>query len=374
MKNPFVYGKEVSGANFCNRKKEIEELRRQAHNSQNVIIFSQRRFGKTSLVKEVERRVKKEGLVTVYADIYSALNEEEFVKIYARAISESLLGKVEKALNNAKAIFKRIRPKITVGDDGKPAFAIDLEKGDMAGYMEEVLESVNKYLKAKKKKGLVIFDEFQQIGQFKTDRAEKVLRTHIQTHANIAYFFMGSKKHLINDMFTSPNRPFYKSAAPYPVEKIAREELMIFIKRKFTETGKKITDEIAGRIIDTCESHPYYVQFLCNVVWDNTAENGAATGSGVDGSIKLMIERGAYTYESIWSDLTANQRQLLVALAKSEGGEKIYSSDYIGKYNLVSQSSLHRVVNSLIDKDLIDKSMEKYTIVDIMFKQWLRKL
>ena len=111
MKNPFVYGKEVSGANFCNRKKEIEELRRQAHNSQNVIIFSQRRFGKTSLVKEVERRVKKEGLVTVYADIYSALNEEEFVKIYARAISESLLGKVEKALNNAKAIFKRIRPK-----------------------------------------------------------------------------------------------------------------------------------------------------------------------------------------------------------------------------------------------------------------------
>ena len=59
MKNPFIYGKEVSGANFCNRKKEIKELCCNAHNSQNVIIFSQRRFGKTSLIKEVMKKERK---------------------------------------------------------------------------------------------------------------------------------------------------------------------------------------------------------------------------------------------------------------------------------------------------------------------------
>ena len=53
MDNPFVYGKEVSGCNFCNRKSEIKELCRDAINSQNVIIFSQRRLGKTSLIREV---------------------------------------------------------------------------------------------------------------------------------------------------------------------------------------------------------------------------------------------------------------------------------------------------------------------------------
>ena len=59
MKNPFVYGKEVFGDNFCNRKSEINELCRDVVNSQNVIIFSQRRSGGTSLIKEVFRSCNK---------------------------------------------------------------------------------------------------------------------------------------------------------------------------------------------------------------------------------------------------------------------------------------------------------------------------
>jgi len=46
MKNPFIYGKIVTGEDFCNRKKEIAELSRDIENSQNVILFSPRRFGK----------------------------------------------------------------------------------------------------------------------------------------------------------------------------------------------------------------------------------------------------------------------------------------------------------------------------------------
>ena len=42
MKNPFVYGEEVTGDAFWNRTKEIQELARDIHNGQNVIIFSAR--------------------------------------------------------------------------------------------------------------------------------------------------------------------------------------------------------------------------------------------------------------------------------------------------------------------------------------------
>ena len=80
MKNPFAYGKEVSGENFCNRKEEIKELSQDVNNSQNVIIFSQRRFGKTSLIKEVLRRCKAKGVIVVYVDLYSVLTEEDFVQ------------------------------------------------------------------------------------------------------------------------------------------------------------------------------------------------------------------------------------------------------------------------------------------------------
>lgn len=39
MKNPFVYGEEVSGDAFWNRTKEIQDLVLNIYNSQNVIIF-----------------------------------------------------------------------------------------------------------------------------------------------------------------------------------------------------------------------------------------------------------------------------------------------------------------------------------------------
>ena len=53
MKNPFVYGETVSGDNFCDRAQETRELVTDIKNGQNVIIFSPRRYGKTTLANKV---------------------------------------------------------------------------------------------------------------------------------------------------------------------------------------------------------------------------------------------------------------------------------------------------------------------------------
>jgi len=49
VKNPFVYGKTVSGEHFCNRDKEVKELVAEVITCQNIIILSPRRYGKASL-------------------------------------------------------------------------------------------------------------------------------------------------------------------------------------------------------------------------------------------------------------------------------------------------------------------------------------
>jgi len=175
MVNPFVFGREVSGDNFCNRKKEIKELSKQAENSGSVIIFSQRRYGKTSLVKEVIRRVSGKGLFVIYVDLYAVLNEKEFVKKYASAVSQCLDNNIDKALKEARKLFSRIRPVVTVDEEGKPVFSVNLSEDDSTEQMEEVIDSVDKYARNKKKRGLVVFDEFQQINEFDTDKVEKVL-------------------------------------------------------------------------------------------------------------------------------------------------------------------------------------------------------
>ncbi|TMP97725.1 MAG: hypothetical protein E6L07_01970 [Verrucomicrobia bacterium] len=50
MRNPFEYGGVVSGEAFCNRQKELADLRRAMENAEKLFVFSERRYGKTSLV------------------------------------------------------------------------------------------------------------------------------------------------------------------------------------------------------------------------------------------------------------------------------------------------------------------------------------
>ncbi|MBW1795678.1 MAG: hypothetical protein JRJ38_14830, partial [Deltaproteobacteria bacterium] len=77
MKNPFVYGETVSGEHFCNRVLEIDELVADVKNGVNVIIFSPRRYGKTSLIMRVLEEARAEGLLTFYVDLYPAINKQK---------------------------------------------------------------------------------------------------------------------------------------------------------------------------------------------------------------------------------------------------------------------------------------------------------
>ena len=53
MKNPFEYGGVVSGDAFCNRENEVADLLRAIENNEKLFVFSERRYGKISLVRTV---------------------------------------------------------------------------------------------------------------------------------------------------------------------------------------------------------------------------------------------------------------------------------------------------------------------------------
>src|SRR5437879_2466537 len=95
MRNPFQYGGIVSGEAFCNRQKEIADLRRAAVNGERLFVFSERRFGKTSLVKTALDKLPKKNFITVYVDLWPTDSEATFVAALAKAITASTSGTME---------------------------------------------------------------------------------------------------------------------------------------------------------------------------------------------------------------------------------------------------------------------------------------
>jgi len=99
MENPFVYGKIVRGKYFADRKAEIAELINDITSDQNVIVFSPRRYGKTSLILEVLDRLKVEGLLNFYLDLFKVMSQETFIPAYAKEVARFHGEQFDGALN-----------------------------------------------------------------------------------------------------------------------------------------------------------------------------------------------------------------------------------------------------------------------------------
>lgn len=372
--NPFRFDAVASDENFCNRREEIKELLGEIRASHNVVVFSQRRYGKTSLILEVLKSAKNEGYLTIYADIFHIIDENNLVRAYAKAVASSLAGPLEKAIQTLKTIFSSLRPKITLNADGNPEFTFGLESHRSPGAdLEEVLESVNAYVIKNKLKAVVVFDEFQQIGQLEqAHRIEGIIRSHIQQHKRISYIFMGSKKHLILNLFSDPSRPLYGIGKMFPLDKISSVHLSEFIFGLFQKTDKPISKKLASRIVKLCELHPYYTQYTCHSLWEMTSFHSAISEQDIEAALNVTLKRTSPRYEGVWELLPLGQKQALIVLANISEDEKLFSNGVIKKFNLSSAPAFRKALRGLFDKGIVDIEKDKYLIIDIFFKKWIK--
>jgi len=125
-------------------------------------------------------------------------------------------------------------------------------------------------------------------------------------------------------------------------------------------------------LVDVCESHPYYTQYVSHSLWEITPLNYSITDIDLQNAIDLTISRISPRYESIWELLPLRQRQALIALANMAPNERLFSGDVILKYGLASAPSFRKALKRLVDKSLVDKDRNTFSIIDIFFKKWIQ--
>jgi len=373
MRNPFEYGGVVRGEAFCNRKKELRDLRRAIENREKLFVFSERRYGKTSLVRAAIDQLPRKGYVCAYVDLWPTDSEQAFVTTLARVITQSLSTSVEKMLETAKRFFGRLAPSVTMDAGGQPSLTFGLsDRAPIGPALDEVLETPARISRGGKTRVTVVFDEFQQVLEYGSDRIERKLRSVIQNHRHVGYIFLGSRKHLIQKMLQDSSRPLYRAGGHYPLGPIAEEHWQPFVRERFAGAGKSIAAERIHDVFELTQGHPFYVQHLCHALWETCAPKAEVTPEAVQAAVGLLLTRESYAYTTVWESLTTAQKRFMKGLAIEEAGPKVFGADFIGRHNLGSASTAQRAVAALLARDLIDRDNGSFLITDRFFRLWIR--
>ena len=169
------------------------------------------------------------------------------------------------------------------------------------------------------------------------------------------------------DLFADSNNPFYKFGDLILLQKISRNDWIEFIVKRFSDTGKKISEDVAGYIADKVENHPYYVQQLSQLSWFRTVD--MCTKEDVEEAFSGLEAQLGLVFSLMLDALTPPQIGFLQAVANGEN--KLTSQTVLNQYRIGSSAHVTIIKQALEKKELIDVLPDKINIQDPVFKHWL---
>lgn len=372
VKNPFVIGGYVSAEYFCDRETETATLTADLLNARNTVVVSPRRMGKTGLIEHCfhQRQFQNE-YYTFFIDIYATGTLKELVYMLGKQIFTTLKPRGSKFVERFFATIASLRPAFKLDTlSGEPVFDIGI--GDIRQPLLS-LEEIFLYLESAEKPCIVAIDEFQQIAKYPEKNVEAVLRTHIQKCVNTTFVFSGSQRHMMQQIFFSPSRPFYQSASFLNLEPIAEEAYRKFVQHHFSKAGKTISDECITRIYNLLEGHTWYMQTLFNRLYEQLDKGEQMTLTVADFILHNTVEANKSVYQGMLAMLSERQKELLFAIGKEGKAAEITSVEFVRKHGLYSPSSVQSAVKQLLEKEFVTKHENVYQVYDRFFGLWLSK-
>ncbi len=372
--NPFHYGNIVSGEYFYNREQELQRIVQTLKSGNNLMLYAPRRYGKSSLVAKALKELEREGFTCIYIDFMSVYSRETFIKNYTTAIAEQQNSSFEKLVKKMAGFIKGIVPAMSFDQSGNPSFSFSWVEGhDAEQTLKETIDFPEK-VSSGKQKWIIAFDEFQEITKLNGEAFEKLLRSCIQHHKNVSYLFLGSRTHLLKDMFNNKNRAFYNAALTMNIDTINVDESINYLIQRFSKFNMVMGESTATYLIEKVASIPYYIQFVAAEIWQQlVAVEGQKTITilQVDKAIDSILNIKSDYYWELIHKQTNYRKKVLYAL--SNAVDEVFSKDTSQKYRLGAASTTQKALDTFVEDGLVERIYNKYHFSDPIFKLFLQR-
>ena len=370
MKNPFVTNGYAGAEYFCDRIEESKIIGDLLCNENNVALISPRRLGKTDLIWHIfNNETFQRDYYCFVVDIYATKSLNDFVNMFGKAVIDTLRPQGKKVWEKFISMVSSLRSEISFDMNGMPVWSVGL------GTINNPAVTLNEiflYLDNADKPCIVAIDEFQQIVRYEDETIEAIIRTYVQRCTNAHFIFSGSQRHLMNEMFTSPARPFYQSVAIINLQPLALDVYTDFCVSKFEQAGKCIERDVVRILYERFDAVTSYMHRILNVLFSKTNKGETCDAIMVDEAIDLIIRLSSDTYESLFYQMPEKQRMLFLAIAREGRVKEITGGAFVRKHKLISSSSVNSALKGLLEKDFVTMDKNMYYVYDHFFVLWLK--
>ena len=167
-------------------------------------------------------------------------------------------------------------------------FQTGRRKEDIDDTIERLLELLGELAAERKRRVVIIFDEFQEILALDT-RFPNLMRAVFQAQPEVSHVYLGSKQHLLSRIFNDKNEPFWRSAKQLEIGMIPPAEFAAFIRKRFADSGKGIAGDALERLLAATGGHPYGTQELAYFTWELVPSGNDASRGDVEEALSRVL-------------------------------------------------------------------------------------
>jgi AAA+ ATPase superfamily predicted ATPase len=374
----FPLGGPVPAGDLVGREGYIRRAVARLADGNHILIAGPRRIGKTSVMLEILRRLRRRGLHTAYVDCMGATDIRGLGERLADAILENVSG-VERSFEHAKAVAAGMRPTVKIRYEHLE-LALELAREKNTQRFFDGALDLPRALAAKTGKRVVVaFDEFQAAGQL-GPRVFDLMRTRFQAQRAVSYAFLGSEEGILEQLFSGKGRAFYRFALPLDLTDAAGhrfgidpDDWLSYIEEKLSERKLTITDAEVDRILDATGGHPQDTMQVCAALYYLMRDAGlrVVTAEAISVAIEQSLRELERPFALHWADLGKGKYLQQVAKRIAHGAV-LYASDGAGA---VPRAEVLRALAALQARGLVTHlSRGRYEFIEPLFGEYIRRL
>lgn len=371
----FLFDVVLKAENICNLQEDRRFLNRQVAEGKRVVFYGRRNTGKTSLAKNVVIPAfssKNRKSLVLFTDFMGVQSMEQISARLQRALEQAInaIQPAKTFLKNLARTIKGVRPTFTLDPvTGSPVFSLGLSENEKNIDLKTLFEQIGLY--HKEKKALIVIDEFQDISL--VPEAEGMIRDALQNlPGDLPVVILGSKKHLLANIFSSPKSPLAGWGVYREISAISTRDFHQYIMERYDPYGLQIDLSVTRFVQEQVQNIPESINILCeHILRSHAGKKKKITEQMVLESLRACTEERSGFYEERLLRYTEKERRFLVVMAKLEPVATPNSKVFLQKTNLSPGGNLP-MLQRLEAEAVIYRTDKGYVLSDPLLAYYLR--